>query len=173
MTIVVEDGTGLSNSESYVSVAEANAYFAARGNTDWDAVDNKEAALRNATDYMIQTYTVRWSGNRAKTAQALDWPRVLAERANASSSYVNGVVYVDQLTVPPEVKRACIELAVKASAAPLTTDLGREILSESVSGAVAVTYAQGVGRQAGYSVVDAILAPLLSVGSSSISLERA
>jgi hypothetical protein len=33
--LTVEDGTGLSNADSYVSVATADAYFTARGNKSW------------------------------------------------------------------------------------------------------------------------------------------
>lgn len=36
----VEYGTGLSNAESYVSVAFADAYFAARMTANWDSLDS-------------------------------------------------------------------------------------------------------------------------------------
>jgi len=174
MGLIVEDGTGLSNSESYASVAEADAYHAARGNTDWDAVDDKEAALRKATEHMLQTYTLRWSGYRAKSTQALDWPRSQAERKNVlMGSAVEGIVYYESTVVPMEVKRACMELAVRAASAALTADLDREVASESVSGAVSVTYVQGSRRQVKYAVVDMILEPLLARGSSGLGVVRA
>jgi hypothetical protein len=35
MALIVEDGTGLANAESYVSVADATTYHANIGNTAW------------------------------------------------------------------------------------------------------------------------------------------
>lgn len=62
MSIIVETGAGLSNSESYCSVAFADTYHADRGNDAWDNVDNKEAALRKAFDYIQSSYTLAWDG---------------------------------------------------------------------------------------------------------------
>lgn len=61
MTLVVEDGSIVSGAESYASVAQADAYFAARGITIWSPLldAEKEQALRRATDYMVQTYRQR------------------------------------------------------------------------------------------------------------------
>ena len=39
MTIIIEDGAGLPTAESYVSVAFADAYFAARMTGSWDSLD--------------------------------------------------------------------------------------------------------------------------------------
>ncbi|HWH74773.1 MAG TPA: DnaT-like ssDNA-binding protein, partial [Methylibium sp.] len=77
MALEVEDGTAKSDAESYVSVAEASAYHSLRGNTLWATMSEgeMEAALRRATDYLVQTYRDQWAGYRATTTQALDWPR--------------------------------------------------------------------------------------------------
>jgi hypothetical protein len=66
MTLTVEDGTGKADAESYISVADADTYFTARNNATWAALStsDKEAALRKATDYMLQAYRVRWAGMR-------------------------------------------------------------------------------------------------------------
>ena len=55
MTLVIEDGTGKSNAESYISVADADTYHSNRGNTDWAALTTaeKERLLRIATDYRV------------------------------------------------------------------------------------------------------------------------
>lgn len=39
ITLVVEDGTGRADANSYVTQAEADAYFAARLNTTWATAD--------------------------------------------------------------------------------------------------------------------------------------
>lgn len=75
-TLIVEDGTGLSNANSFVSVAEADAFFSNVGSASWAAasVDEKESALIRATAY-LSTY-FRWTGKRVKGRdQALAIPR--------------------------------------------------------------------------------------------------
>lgn len=39
MSLIVEDGTGLPDAESYASVAFADAYFTARNNSAWTGTD--------------------------------------------------------------------------------------------------------------------------------------
>jgi len=78
MAIVVEDGTGKSNSNSYISVADAETY---NDNHDadsvWDALSdaNKEKSLKLATAYLDNTYQMVWLGTQTNEDQALDWPR--------------------------------------------------------------------------------------------------
>ena len=66
MSLIVEDGTGKSNAESYISVADADTYHSNRDNTDWAALTTaeKERLLRIATDYMVAVYRLRWDGYR-------------------------------------------------------------------------------------------------------------
>lgn len=74
--MIVEDGSGLANSNSYVDLEFADAYHTDRGNSAWTG-DNaiKEAALIRATDYIDQVYGSRWIGNSLTEDQALAWPR--------------------------------------------------------------------------------------------------
>ena len=61
--LIVEDGTGLSNADSYASLAEANLYHANHGNVDWSDIDatTKEQLLRKATDYMVAQYRLQYA----------------------------------------------------------------------------------------------------------------
>lgn len=113
MTIVVEDGTGLPNAESYASVAEADTYLAARGITTWGGLQQpeKEQALRRATDYMS---TYQWQGVRTVATQALDWPRMYVRAYDADVSWT---------VLPQAIKNACIELAWRGAAGPLLPDV--------------------------------------------------
>lgn len=170
MALTVETGAGLVNADSYASVAEATAYFAARARADdWDLIDDKDAALRAATEYLQSVYGTRWDGMRTFSAQALDWPRIGVPRLDdASGEWASNAV-------PLAVKRACMELAIRWSpTTPLLTDLGRETLSERVD-VIAVTYAQGASRQTQYAAVAAMLRPFLRGGSGGnyIEAERA
>jgi len=163
MAIVVEDGTGKSTAESYISVADASTYHTARGNTAWAALTTdalREAALRKATDYMRQAYRSRWQGYRVNEDQALDWPRYDVE--------VEGYA-VDSDIVPTEIKNACAELALKASSADLNPDLTQGVLSEQV-GSISVTYDKNSPQRTRYAAIDAMLAPYLKAGGGGCSM---
>lgn len=83
MALVVEDGTGLDNAESYLSVNDADSYFETmRGDaseyaSDWlsDTTTDpiKEACLRWATKLIDKLW--RWDGQKSTTTQKLRWPR--------------------------------------------------------------------------------------------------
>lgn len=162
MSLEVEDGTGKSNSESYISVADATAYHTARGNAAWALLTTAqmEAAARKATDYMRQVYRSRWKGYKVNENQALDWPRYDVE--------VEGYA-VDSDIVPTEVKNACAELALRASAADLNPDLTQGVLSEQV-GSIQVTYDKASPQFTRYRAIDAILSPYLKAGGGGCSM---
>jgi hypothetical protein len=163
MALIVEDGSGKSDSESYISVADASSYHTARGNTAWAALATdalREAALRRATDYMRQAYRSRWQGYKVNEDQALDWPRYDVE--------VEGYA-VDSDIVPTEVKNACAELALKASAAELNPDLTQGVLSEQV-GSISVTYDKASPQFTRYRAIDALLSPYLKAGGGGCSM---
>jgi hypothetical protein len=107
MAIVVEDGTGLSTAESYITVAYADDYHSDRAQTTWDGSDeDKEAALRRALAYLDGRYGPRFNGLRKLGRdQALMWPRV---GATDSEGWV-----IDSDVIPPELKRAQAEAALR------------------------------------------------------------
>ena len=74
--MIVEDGTGLPNADSYVSIEFADSYFSARGVTDWTALTQakKEVALICATDYIDNVF--QWYGKKQFEGQSLRFPRV-------------------------------------------------------------------------------------------------
>lgn len=163
MTLIVEDGSIVTGAESYISVADASNYHTVRGNTAWAALTTdalREAALRKATDFMRQVYRSRWQGYKVNEDQALDWPRYDVE--------VEGYA-VDSDIVPTEVKNACAELALKASAAELNPDLTQGVLSEQV-GPIAVTYDKSSPQRVRYPAIDAILSPYLKAGGGGCSM---
>ena len=73
--MTVEDGTGLSDSNSYVSVAFADDYFTSRGVSEWTALETtaKESALIRATDFVDNCF--EWKGQKGTYEQALQFPR--------------------------------------------------------------------------------------------------
>lgn len=166
MALITEDGTGRADAESYCSVAEAAAYHAKRGNADaWDAIEDKEAALRKATDYLVQTFRGRWAGIRKTEAQALDWPRYEVPRMDGGEWWN----YPDD-AIPPELKNATAELALKSASVNLLEDLGPEVQSETI-GPISVTY-RGGDRQTQFAAVERWLRGLL-LAPGQIPMERA
>jgi len=80
MALIVEDGTGLSTAESYISTADADTYIASYkgANATWDGATTaaKEIAARQATQYLDGKYA--WIGQIETSTQALGWPRAYA-----------------------------------------------------------------------------------------------
>lgn len=162
MALIVEDGTGLSNAESFCSVIEASSYFQARGNESWADVENKEAALRKATDYMQGAYRGRWKGYRATQTQALEWPR--------RNIWFDDLI-IQHNSVPVEVRRACAELALLSNSADLMPNLERAKSSVTV-GPISVQYDSSSEEYTRYRNVEALLQPFLNGGAMTMKLVR-
>ena len=158
MALVVEDGTGLSTSESYISVANADARHTNLGNTAWTGTDAaKEAALRKATEYLEQRYASRWRGTRLLRAQALSWPRYGAIVHDYS---------IESTIVPDVVANACADLALKTLSETLNADLERGIAREKV-GPIETEFDPYSSQAKRYPAIDQMLAPYLQGGGSS------
>lgn len=174
MALIVEDGSGLPNAESYLSVADANDYHKKRGNTAWSdlSTEDKEICLRRATDYMVQVYRLNWAGVRKEDIQALDWPRYLVPRLDAEALYS----YYEEDEVPTEVKNACAELALRAISGDLAPDLDRLTKREKLD-KIEIEYdtVNGLPYKK-YRAIDNMLRPLMKAGgmnTNSVDLVRA
>lgn len=106
MALVVEDGTGKPDAESYCSVSDADKYFADRGVTEWAsrAAEQKEIALRKATDYIELRFSDKFIGFKATKGQALSFPRYTVPE------------------VPRALLRACAEYALRSGVGSLVAD---------------------------------------------------
>lgn len=116
MAITVEDGTGLADAVSYVSVADADAYLTARGTpAAWTAAvtATKEQALVKATDYLDTRWGPAFVSSRLLATQALEWPRV--------AFYDRHGFEIEGL--PANLVKATIEYAVRALSGALVPDL--------------------------------------------------
>lgn len=74
ISIIVEDGSGVANANSYVSVDDARTYAKNRG-VELPA-DNDEVAamLIKSTDY-LEAQACRYQGKPTSSTQSLQWPR--------------------------------------------------------------------------------------------------
>lgn len=161
MTITVEDGTGLTTADSFISVADADAYHTARGNTAWTGTDTvKGQALVRATSYLEIKYGLRWAGYRKTSTQALSWPRQFVPIPNLLIPE-----YLTDTTIPVEVKNACAILALKGLSEELITDEERAVISEAVSGATSTTYSEFASQQKVYPEITLLLNRFLGASS--------
>ena len=101
--LVVEDGTGLLDSNSYAALVEADNYHFLRGNALWAAAteSDKVVALIRATQYLDTRWV--WVDVRASSNQSLAFPR--------NEIYDRDGNDVTQ-SVPIEIFDACCEYAL-------------------------------------------------------------
>lgn len=128
MALVIDATLSGANSNSYVTLAEANSYFEARLHTSvWDAAsdDDRNRALAMATKRIEQE---NFYGDRASSAQKLKFPRV-------NIGYLDGILLDD--TIPNILKEAQFELAIHLLSVNMTlkgvaTDAYKEIQVGSI-----------------------------------------
>jgi hypothetical protein len=169
MALIVEDGTGLANAESYASVAESITYHNNQGASQWAGITTaqQEQALRRATEYLLGQYpATNWKGSRLSGDQSLDWPR-----ANVQIKDGNTMLSVASNTVPQRVKNACCSLALRAAAGKLLNDQGQRKSSVTV-GAISTSYAEGSSPEIRYVEIDNILKIYLKSFGSQVQMVR-
>ena len=104
MAVTIVATAKSASANSYVTLAEAEAYFVGRsGTTSWDneTTDNKNRALVTATNRLEQ---VDYHGTPTDSSQRLKWPRV--------GTYDLDGRYHDQDTIPRPIQEATYEVAL-------------------------------------------------------------
>lgn len=163
-TIIVEDGTGLANANSYVTLAEADAYFTSIGELGWAGTDDfKNQNLINATAAIDATYGPRYiSYLRDEVTQSLLWPREQIWDRHSRR--------IDNGALPNSLKNAQMEMALLAQNGVDLYPEGRldnQTTAESVSiGDISEskTYQRTATEQAtyeGFRKVEQLLWPIL------------
>lgn len=115
-TLIVEDGTGKADANSYATVAEADAYHETRlFVTAWTGAStpDKTAALIWATRVIDEQTT--WDGARVDQRQALQWPRYGVPSRDRNIPF-------DSDIVPVFLKDATAEMARLLIAGDRTAD---------------------------------------------------
>lgn len=169
MALIVETGQAGVDSETYNSVATADEYFTKRNVLDWVAlpVEAKEAALRKASDYILQTYRQRWAGLRTTADQALDYPRTYVERDPSNDTSLldrslpsTSQIYYPENFIPKELLYAEAELAYLSLTEDLLISSERLTTKEKV-GDLEVTYDRSAQDRRRFPAVDGFLKPFL------------
>lgn len=120
MAFVFDSTVGDTAANSYISVSNANDYFAGRLGTDlWDALTpaKKEKVLVMATKRIDRE---RFGGQLTYYGiQALQWPRngVVSRNYTADPTFAptfepTGFYYIDSNTIPLELEQATCEMAL-------------------------------------------------------------
>ncbi len=164
-TLIVEDGTGFLDADSYCSVEFADEYHAARGNLAWGLTSggDREASLRKATEYLDAYYGARWLGETYADGQSLDWPRSYVpapDRSYGGWGY-SVAAWLEVSPLPVVLVRATAELALKtASGTVLDPDLSPAVKQETV-GPITVIYQDRSTNVVTFSAVENMLSRLL------------
>ena len=148
MALIVEDGTGVSGANAYISRADFLTYHADRSNTGAAVLTPAviDAAILYATEYLDSKY--QWRGGLVSDDQYLGFPTVGGYDDQGRG--ISGL--------PDRVIKACAELAYIHTQTPLTAALGPRVISQEVVGAVKQTFSDVNGNEGNrYPFIDRLL----------------
>ena len=131
MGFAVQNNEGtVVGANAYITVQEFKDYHTDRG-VDVSDFDDQgiESAIVRATDYLDQRF-IFVGGRRLGREQTTEWPRT--DAWDRDRYYINDI--------PPEVKEACAEYALRALAAELNPDPER-----NASGVAVLSKSEAVG----------------------------
>jgi len=157
MALIVEDGSGLPDANSYNSVPEIRSYAAARGYTLPEEDTDVELLAVQATDY-VDSFRTSFQGKKTNPSiQALQWPRT-------------GVTIddepVDPDSIPRELKNAHAQASIEAYTTNLMPNDSAFVKKEKVD-VIEVEYAEPVnGSSSSFTKIDSLLEPLLKTGGA-------
>lgn len=89
IVLVVEDGSGVTNANTYVALADAVAYALQRGVVLTDD-DTTAAMLIQAVDY-LEARALEYQGYPSSDTQALQWPRQLVFFNDTAAAAASGM----------------------------------------------------------------------------------
>jgi hypothetical protein len=152
VALVIEDGTGVANANSYATLEQLRAYATARGVT-LSAVDaTLEPLAIKSIDY-LESVRDKFKGDKLTRAQALQWPRANVE--------IDGFEVAEN-EIPIELLNAqcaCV-MELHAGKDLLPTSDGR-ILIRDKTGPLEQEWQSGTGSTSdSFPKVDALLQPL-------------
>lgn len=156
MALTVEDGSGVTGANSYVTVDEIKAYALARGLDLPDTDPAIEVFAVQAFDY-VESYRTRYQGMKSNVALPQQFPR--------TGVVVDGY-YVTSIEIPIQLKNAQCQATSEAFGTDLMPNSSAGIKKEKVD-VLEVEYQDapgGVSASPSFPKVDSLLAPLLKTG---------
>lgn len=180
--LIVEDGTGSNpGANTYVPMADADAYWSARASSAWVGAsdDQKASALIQATQYLDARY--QFKGAKLLDSQPLEWPRQSSTSGISAAPGWQIPVWAprpsDTSLFAWPVKRlrdACCEVALRTLSGSLYQDENSSIVTREQVGPIDVTYADRNlnGGQVRIAIADDLLRPLLFGGRYQMAVLR-
>lgn len=151
VTFVVEDGTGLPSATSYVSLAEADDYFAVDLNyaATWSAFTDTQKQDRLMWASRILDQKVRWKGTLFEEGVGLRWPR--------EGVFDRDDIAIDTDVVPPQVKAATCELTKYLEDNDPTTGGDVDFIKRAQVDVLEVEFQDGTSQNSFPTILNAIL----------------
>lgn len=172
MALVVENGTGLLNSESYISVVNARAYisdFYGATHPFYLLSDTViEQLLRRASQYMEGKYEHRWRGYRQSYEQALAWPRTSVDDPLRSP-------LLEEVSYPQVILgKAQVEIAIRLNqGTEINPDLDRGgLVKRERVDVLEIEYFDGAPGYFAMPQVDELLSRYLKAGKNHLEIQR-
>lgn len=159
MALIVEDGTGLVNADSYQTLVAARASAALLGLILPLDDDEADIALRNGFQY-VNSFEGSFSGERFTATQSGSWPR-----DNAYRCYGRNQIAIADDDLPTDIVTAQMMAAVEygkgTSISPV--DNGLSVASKEVVGAVKQSFFNNGKTGKGVTITQAVeaMGPLL------------
>jgi hypothetical protein len=131
MTLIIEDGTGKPDAESYATADDLALYAVKFGVVIPADVPAQEALLRRAA---LAMDGMTWKGRKTRSEQALSWPRreVHLDGENKAANYLPARIQYGQMALAAEIHLDDIDPVEKRKGA---------VTMERVEGAVTREYA--------------------------------
>lgn len=161
MPLIVENGAGLPNADSYASLAEFRAYWSARNNAAAIAATDPqvEAALRTAFDYLNAAFT--FQGQPTDVAQSGAFPRIGLASGNGyfPSNAIPRAVFLAQLTLALE--GLTVDLLKRQDPTPQVIEDTKSLKGITKSLKFAVADTRDLTRLGRFPMVETLLRPML------------
>ena len=168
LTLIIEDGSIVTNANSYASLVQIKAYATQRNIVLPDDDDAVVALATQAMDY-LEGFELRWKGDRASPLlQALSWPR--------TNVYLFGIANGMWPTngIPSKLITAQCYLTTVASVTDLYAVQDSRAITKEVIGPLETDYdvKTGATLQPVMPQLTALLAQLIRSGGSALTSVR-
>lgn len=147
----VETGTIVSGANSYVSVTEADDYFALDPNFNpvWGAMSDEVKEQLLAWSSRILDQKCFWTGIPVTTTQPMRWPR--------RGAYDRDKYLVAETTIPLQLKAAVCELLKHARVTDPTVGVDVQSVKRVVADVIEIEFQEGTSQSTVPSILNAIL----------------
>ncbi len=164
MSITVEDGSGVTGADSYITVDEARTFALNRGVTLSSTDSEVEVLIYKSMDY-LESFRGDFKGWKTDDDQALQWPR--------TGVYIDNN-YIDNDEIPNDLKNALCQLVMDSNTSDIDPNgTMRETITEKVD-VIEVEYNKGYGGTNSPILNKAkkFISPLLKYGLSHFNVIR-